>query len=149
MTKTPRANNSKNPVQRMTETCLNPWRKCARTDIAVSILFKGKILPICNGCWDQIADSNRGLVWVGYFTLNLCFGVYILGVLLREGLTTVFASLMATPFAHLVSIGKQDQNQIKHDSCSFSIYYHIKEAKSLLWCARAKDEQDKEFFKDA
>ena len=57
--KKPRQNTSKNPVQRMTETCLNPWRKCENTDIAVSIRFKGKILPICNGCWNQIADSNR------------------------------------------------------------------------------------------
>ncbi len=56
----PRANTSKNPVQRMTETCANPWNhKCKNTDIVLSIVVKGQTLPICSRCWSEIADSNR------------------------------------------------------------------------------------------
>ena len=59
MGKKARPNDSKNPVQRMTETCLNPWRKCDHTDIAVSIVVKGQTLPICSRCWSEIADSDK------------------------------------------------------------------------------------------
>ena len=59
MRKKPRANNPETPVQRMTETCLNPWRKCENTDIAVSIVVDGKTLPICTACWFEIADSDK------------------------------------------------------------------------------------------
>jgi len=43
------------------EVCQNPWKrkKCNRTDIAVYIYYKGRMLPICNTCWRQIARTNR------------------------------------------------------------------------------------------
>ena len=59
MGKKPRQNTSKNPVQRMTETCLNPWRKCENTDISVSIVVDGETLPICSRCWNEICDSDK------------------------------------------------------------------------------------------
>jgi len=43
------------------EVCLNPWKRggCASTDIAVTIFYKGKMLPICRQCWGKVAKSNR------------------------------------------------------------------------------------------
>ena len=43
------------------EVCMNPWKrkKCGSTDIAVYILYKGRIIPICSKCWLEIAKSSR------------------------------------------------------------------------------------------
>lgn len=42
----------------MKESCRNPWRKCDRQDIELSIVVRGKTLPICHRCWSEIADSD-------------------------------------------------------------------------------------------
>jgi len=43
----------------MTETCKNPWNgKCNNTNIELYIRYKDKMLPICKGCWNTIADKE-------------------------------------------------------------------------------------------
>jgi len=43
----------------MPEMCKNPWNpECRSTDIALDITYKGKQLPICRKCWEQLAKSN-------------------------------------------------------------------------------------------
>jgi len=54
--KNPSANKPETPLH---ETCLNPWRECKNTDIALSIRFKGKVLPICNACWTWICENGK------------------------------------------------------------------------------------------
>lgn len=41
------------------ESCLNPFKECSNEDIAVSIIFDGTSLPICNSCWIKISESNK------------------------------------------------------------------------------------------
>jgi len=42
------------------EHCENPWNyNCKNTSIVVTIQYHGQMLPICDACWTQIADSNR------------------------------------------------------------------------------------------
>jgi hypothetical protein len=41
------------------ERCMNPWNgKCNNTEIALYIMFKGKRLPICRECWEEISSKN-------------------------------------------------------------------------------------------
>lgn len=40
-------------------TCQNPFKKCTNTDIAVTIMYKGEMLPICSVCWKEIAESDK------------------------------------------------------------------------------------------
>lgn len=46
-------------LKRAAETCRSPLRrKCGREDIAVYIVFGGRILPICRRCWKEISRSD-------------------------------------------------------------------------------------------
>lgn len=39
--------------------CQNPWNPhCNNTDIVVFIRYKDETLPICQECWNKIADSD-------------------------------------------------------------------------------------------
>jgi len=41
------------------EACMNPWNGgCGNTDIALYIFYGGRRLPICRGCWTEIASDN-------------------------------------------------------------------------------------------
>lgn len=43
----------------MEEKCRSPLNpSCGRRDIAVYIVYGGRKLPICKGCWEQIADTD-------------------------------------------------------------------------------------------
>ena len=45
----------------MTEKCANPFRYRSRThdSIAVYIMLRNKIFPVCNACWLRIAKSPQ------------------------------------------------------------------------------------------
>ncbi len=39
--------------------CMNPWKPdCRNTDIELSIYYKGRSIPICHKCWEEISDKN-------------------------------------------------------------------------------------------
>ncbi len=39
--------------------CMNPWKPdCQSTDIGLSIYYKGRSIPICRKCWEEISDKN-------------------------------------------------------------------------------------------
>ena len=39
--------------------CMNPWKPdCRNTDIELSIYYKGRSIPICRKCWEEISDKN-------------------------------------------------------------------------------------------
>ncbi len=39
--------------------CMNPWKpECRRTNIKLSIYYKGRFLPICEECWKEISKKN-------------------------------------------------------------------------------------------
>jgi len=41
------------------ERCGNPWNpECTNEDIELYILIRGRKLPICRSCWNEIADKN-------------------------------------------------------------------------------------------
>lgn len=44
-----------------TETCQNPFteHKCKSTNIKLYIQVNGERLPICENCWNKIADSKE------------------------------------------------------------------------------------------
>jgi len=45
--------------------CMNPWNpECRSTDIEVSIYYKGRMVPICHRCWEEIA--NRDVEWSSF-----------------------------------------------------------------------------------
>ncbi len=42
--------------------CMNPWKpECRNTDIELSIYYKGRQIPICHKCWEDI--SNKNVEW--------------------------------------------------------------------------------------
>lgn len=42
------------------EHCRNPWSEhCDNEHIKLYIQFKGEIIPICDNCWDKIADQDK------------------------------------------------------------------------------------------
>jgi len=46
-------------MKKLIEYCKNPWNGgCNNKDIEVYIYYKGKRLPICRGCWRDIANKN-------------------------------------------------------------------------------------------
>lgn len=49
-----------------TEKCSNPFKKkkCGKTDIKLYIVVKGVTHPICESCWNEIADGKyRNKEW--------------------------------------------------------------------------------------
>jgi hypothetical protein len=39
--------------------CMNPFKsECQRTDISLSIYFKGEMTPICHKCWEDLSQKN-------------------------------------------------------------------------------------------
>jgi|GEM_PF-1640071 hypothetical protein len=39
--------------------CMNPWKPdCRSTDIGLSIYYKGRSVPICRKCWEEISEKN-------------------------------------------------------------------------------------------
>lgn len=45
--------------ERYLEHCKNPWNEsCTSEDIKVYIQLKGENVPICQHCWDKIADAD-------------------------------------------------------------------------------------------
>jgi len=40
------------------EKCRNPFKRCSRTDIEVTIWLKGKEYPICKKCWKDYGENG-------------------------------------------------------------------------------------------
>jgi len=41
------------------EHCRNPWKNdCKNENIAVYIEWKGRRVPLCQSCWEKIAESD-------------------------------------------------------------------------------------------
>ena len=48
----------------MAEKCMihkvdRHYKRCDNTDIAVTIYYKGQMIPLCMQCWRKIAKSRR------------------------------------------------------------------------------------------
>ncbi|MEM2111963.1 MAG: hypothetical protein QXX08_08840 [Candidatus Bathyarchaeia archaeon] len=44
--------------------CMNPWKPgCRRTDVELTIYYKGQPTPICHECWEEI--SKKDIEWSG------------------------------------------------------------------------------------
>jgi len=41
------------------ERCKNPWKSdCENENIKLYIIYRGEKLPICQCCWESIADKD-------------------------------------------------------------------------------------------
>ncbi|UCD40231.1 MAG: hypothetical protein JSV87_01420 [Candidatus Bathyarchaeota archaeon] len=46
-------------METLAEHCKNPWNgKCTASDVQLYIYYKNKQVPICQRCWNQIADKD-------------------------------------------------------------------------------------------
>ena len=44
--------------------CMNPWKpQCRKTDVELTIYYKGQPTPICHKCWEEI--SKKDIEWSG------------------------------------------------------------------------------------
>jgi hypothetical protein len=47
-------------MEKIVEHCRNPWKgTCKSENIKLYIQVKGETCPICNQCWNKIADEDE------------------------------------------------------------------------------------------